>query len=159
MICSRLYGAIRQCDQIEPCCKASWEWVWWSWRRWGCPFSVCSKHWYPDLHRVLEWLMAWPLFLWSYRIFTGRFWGASSLPESPVGIWAGWGKWSLMCCCAQSSGSSLLKSRASADFLFPPQSIGGTGLKTRRWVAWGDSCSKPKAFDFGKLTSVLALPL
>lgn len=54
MICSRLYGAIRQCDQIEPCCKASWEWVWWSWRRWGCPFSVCSKHWYPDLHRVLE---------------------------------------------------------------------------------------------------------
>lgn len=50
-----------------------------------------------------------------------------------------------------------LKNSASADFLFPPlKFLGvfaqGTGLKTRRWVAWNDSCSKPEAFDFGKLT-------
>lgn len=95
--------------------------------------------------------------LGSYRIFTWRF------LRCIFSLW-------ISCWCLsrmgkveprvlRAAGTSPLKSWPSADFLFPPLKCLGLRAPTRRWVAWSDSCSKPKAFDFGKVTSVLALPL
>lgn len=121
--CSRVYGAIKLCDQIEPCCKASQESVWWSWRHWDCTFSFCSKYWYTNLHSMLEWLMAWP------PLPMVLFWGASSLSESPAGVWTRWGKCSPVCFCAQSYRNFPFEEQGFSRLpLSTPKVFGGQGL-------------------------------
>lgn len=82
-------------------------------------YTVCLNGWWRGC-----------LFLWSYLVFTWTFWDASSLSESPAGVWTRWGKCSPVCCCAQSYRNFPFEEQGFSRLpLSTPEVFGGQGLK------------------------------